>query len=284
MRVVSYNIQWGKGRDGQVDLGRVARTVAQADVIGLQEVERHWREMPDADEVARLAALLPGYHPAFCTAVDFHNPADPALRRQYGLMVLSRWPSLSVRSFPLPRATVIGQVSDPSILMECVIGHPVLPFRLYLTHLNWVSARARARQAEAIVRIIAGALAEGPPITGPGAPDSEFGADWMMIARDELPPMPAPAIVMGDFNTTPSALPLYKLLETANLKRAACGGPVAGTWRPIDWSGTTMDQIPGLKVTIDHILVRDLDVQACHVGPDIGSDHFPLIVTITQPN
>ena len=203
MRVVSYNIQWGKGRDGQVDLDRVARTVAEADVIGLQEVERHWREMPHADEVARLAALLPGHHPAYCTAVDFHNPADPALRRQYGLMVLSRWPVLSVRSFPLPRATVIGQVSDPSILMECVIGHPELPFRLYLTHLNWVSARARARQAEAIVQIVAGALAEGPPITGPGAPDSDFGADWMMIARDALPPMPAPAILMGDFNMTP---------------------------------------------------------------------------------
>jgi endonuclease/exonuclease/phosphatase (EEP) superfamily protein YafD len=45
-----------------------------------------------------------------------------------------------------------------------------------------------------------------------------------------------------------------------------------------------MDKIPSLRVTIDHILVRDLDVQACHVGPDVGSDHFPLIVTITQPN
>jgi hypothetical protein len=95
---------------------------------------------------------------------------------------------------------------------------------------------------------------------------------------------PGPVLVMGDFNTTPSALPLYKLLQTANLKRVACGGPVAGTWRPIDWRGTAMDKIPGLKVTIDHILVRDLDVQACQVGPDIGSDHFPLIVTITQPN
>jgi endonuclease/exonuclease/phosphatase (EEP) superfamily protein YafD len=89
---------------------------------------------------------------------------------------------------------------------------------------------------------------------------------------------------MGDFNTTPSALPFYRLLKATNLKRVACGGPNAGTWRPIFWSETTMDKIPSLRVTIDHILVRDLDVQACHVGPDVGSDHFPLIVTITQPN
>lgn len=94
---------------------------------------------------------------------------------------------------------------------------------------------------------------------------------------------PGPILVMGDFNTTPSALPFYKLLQTAKLKRVACGGPVAGTWRPVTWSGTIVDKIPGLKVTIDHILVRDLDVRACKVGPDVGSDHFPLIVTLTQP-
>ncbi len=106
----------------------------------------------------------------------------------------------------------------------------------------------------------------------------ELGVLAKTVAKE-----PGPVLVMGDFNTTPSAWPLYKLLQTANVKRVACGGPVAGTWRPIGWSGTPMDKIPGLKVTIDHILVRDLDVLACKVGPDIGSDHFPLIVTITQP-
>ena len=92
-----------------------------------------------------------------------------------------------------------------------------------------------------------------------------------------------PIVVMGDFNTTPSALPFYDLLHTAGLKRVACGGPVAGTWRPIDWSGTALDKVPGLKVTIDHVLVRDVDVLSCDVGPDVGSDHFPLFVTIAKP-
>jgi hypothetical protein len=106
----------------------------------------------------------------------------------------------------------------------------------------------------------------------------------LAILAETVAKEPGPVLVMGDFNTTPSALPFYRLLKAANLNRVACGGPNPGTWRPIDWSGTTMDRIPGLRVTIDHILVRDLDVQACEVGPDIGSDHFPLIVTITQPN
>ena len=40
MKIVTYNIQWGKGLDEKVDLDRIARTVADCDVIALQEVER----------------------------------------------------------------------------------------------------------------------------------------------------------------------------------------------------------------------------------------------------
>jgi endonuclease/exonuclease/phosphatase family metal-dependent hydrolase len=286
MQLVTYNIQWGKGRDGVVDLARVAQTVAQADVIALQEVERHWRDMDHADEVARLSELLPDHHPAFCTAVDFHNAARPGQRRQYGLMVLSRWPVLSVRSWPLPRATVLGQVSDPSILMECVIGHPDTPFRLYVTHLNWVSARARMRQAEAILRIVSDALAEGPPITGPGAADADFGADWMMIPREDLPPMPAPAILTGDFNMTPASpeyaalcgplSPWYGRLVEEGLFADAltrAGLPEdAGITFPVD------DPAPGER--IDHILCTpDLALRVRDGWIDDAanaSDHQPV--------
>jgi len=286
MRVVTYNIQWGKGRDGRVDLDRIARTMATADVIALQEVERRWRGMAPADQVARLAALLPDHHPAFCAAVDFHNPQEPANRQQYGLMVLSRWPILSVRSWPLPRTTVLGQISDPSILMECVIGHPLRPFRLYVTHLNWVSARCRMRQAEAILRLVAEAIDEGPLISGPGAPDDEFGADWMMIARTDLPPMPAPAILTGDFNMTPAS-PEY----------AALCGPVSPWYGRLVEAGLFADALTlaGMKedegITfpgdgtapgerIDHILTTpDLAPRLREGWIDAeadGSDHQPV--------
>ena len=42
MRFVTYNIQYGKGRDGRFDLRRIADAVREADVIALQEVERYW--------------------------------------------------------------------------------------------------------------------------------------------------------------------------------------------------------------------------------------------------
>jgi endonuclease/exonuclease/phosphatase family metal-dependent hydrolase len=41
MQFVSYNIQYGTGRDKQVDLARIADAVRGADVIALQEVERY---------------------------------------------------------------------------------------------------------------------------------------------------------------------------------------------------------------------------------------------------
>lgn len=286
MRIVTYNIQWGKGRDGSVDLERIARTVASADVIALQEVERHWRCMEHADQVDSLAALFPGHHPAYCAAVDFHNPGAPQARRQYGLMVLSRWPVLSVRSWPLPRATVLGQLSDPSILMECVIGHPERPFRLYVTHLNWISPRARLRQVEVILRIVAEAQVEGPLIHGPGAPESDFAADWMMLARDELPPMPAPAILTGDFNMTPAA-PEYtalcgpmtpwagRLIEAGLFADAlTCAGMSEAEGVTFPGDSTNPDE------RIDHILVSpDLATLVRDGWIDAeaeGSDHQPV--------
>jgi endonuclease/exonuclease/phosphatase family metal-dependent hydrolase len=286
VRVVTYNIQWGKGRDGVVDLDRIARTVAAADVIALQEVERGWRAMAHADEAARLAALLPGHHPAFAAAVDFHDPGRPDGRRQYGLMILSRWPVLSVRSWPLPRGAVRGQVSDPSILMEGVIGHPETPFRLYVTHLNWISPRIRARQAEAILRIVAEALAEGPLIAGEGAPEEDFGADWMTLPRAALPPMPAPAILTGDFNMTPASAEYTALCGplTPWAGRLIEAGLFADA---LTLAGMAEDEgvtFPGEGAEegarIDHILVTpDLAprVRAGWIDPAAdGSDHQPV--------
>ncbi len=40
MKLVTYNIRFGLGIDQRIDLGRIAGTVRDADIIGLQEVER----------------------------------------------------------------------------------------------------------------------------------------------------------------------------------------------------------------------------------------------------
>ena len=212
MLVSTYNIQWGKGRDGVVDLARIARTVAEADVIGLQEVERNWREMEHADQVQRLAELFPDRYLYFAPSVDIcGSRLGAGGRRQYGLLVISRWPVLTARSYPLPSYPVHGFLNDSSILLETVIGHPAGPFRFYVTHLNYVSERQRLLQSQLILDIVADAPLQGGPITGPGVPASEYGADWIAIQKDDVPSMPRPAIVLGDFNMMPSS-PEYALL------------------------------------------------------------------------
>ena len=61
MKFVTFNIQYGIGADGKYDLSRIAPAVASADVIALQEVERHWKRTEMADQPAQIAAALPDY-------------------------------------------------------------------------------------------------------------------------------------------------------------------------------------------------------------------------------
>ncbi len=61
MKFVTYNIQYGKGRDGRVDLARIASEVSGAEVIALQEVDRYWPHTGMTDQVALLVCNLPDY-------------------------------------------------------------------------------------------------------------------------------------------------------------------------------------------------------------------------------
>ena len=55
---VSYNIHHEVGEDGALDPGRISEVIraAGADVVALQEVDRHWSERSDfADQASELA-------------------------------------------------------------------------------------------------------------------------------------------------------------------------------------------------------------------------------------
>jgi endonuclease/exonuclease/phosphatase family metal-dependent hydrolase len=43
MKIVTCIIQFGLGKDNRHDLARVASEVKDADIIALQEVDRHWQ-------------------------------------------------------------------------------------------------------------------------------------------------------------------------------------------------------------------------------------------------
>jgi endonuclease/exonuclease/phosphatase family metal-dependent hydrolase len=207
MLVVSYNIQFGCGRDGKIDLARIARTVAAADLILLQEVERHWRPA-HGDQAEELARLLPGYRWVHGPSVDLDGSSVGAdgrvdnKRRQVGLMILSRTPILSTRLLVLDKVPVRGKIADDAILLEAVIPTNKGGLRVYGTHLSYLSQRQRQRQLEQIRAFIRSAPLRGPAIVGDGVDPQDFKADWVELEAAALPPMPSPALLMGDFNMT----------------------------------------------------------------------------------
>jgi endonuclease/exonuclease/phosphatase family metal-dependent hydrolase len=292
MLVATYNIQWGKGRDGRVDLDRIVRAIADADIIGLQEVERDWRRMDHADEVARLTELLPDRYGLFGPSVDLdHSERRPDgtivnRRRQYGLLILSRWPILSTRSFPLPKYPVHGHVNDTGILLESVIDHPRHRFRFYNTHLNYLSQRQRLLQVREVIKIIADAPLQGGPFVDPGAPAEQFGSDWLMVEKHELSPMPQTAVLLGDFNMAPDS-PEYEALTGPvgpDYGRLAEYGLFADALRLAGMADDQGITFPGKDAEeakrIDHILVTgDLAglVRRGWIDNDAdGSDHQPV--------
>ena len=209
MRLVTYNIQFGKGRDGRFDLRRIADAVRDADVIALQEVERHWLRSGMTDQPLELAALLPDHHWVYGPAMDMDaSVTDPAgrpvhRRRQFGNMLLSRTPILSTRCFPLPKLGTVAQYSLQRVALEGVIAAPGLPgaLRVYSIHLTHLADATRGPQVDAILDIHRRAPAEGGAWTGPPT-----GSSW--TTDGPAPPMPREAVLMGDFNLEPSS-PLY---------------------------------------------------------------------------
>jgi endonuclease/exonuclease/phosphatase (EEP) superfamily protein YafD len=87
-------------------------------------------------------------------------------------------------------------------------------------------------------------------------------------------PGPGPVLVMGDLNCSPWSPLCTDLIEETGLHNTRMGFGIRPTWPSI---------MPPFMIPIDHVLVtkehfRVLDV---HVGPYLGSDHYPLVVTMT---
>ncbi len=190
MKLVTYNIQYGLDRDGQYDLNRTAKAVEGGDVIALQEVERFWERSGNVDEVAVLAERFADFYWVYAPGLDMdasYRDEDNRLinrRRQFGVMLMSRLPIISSRSFPLPKYGTLTQHSIQQALLEVVIDTPAGPVRVYIAHLSHLSAETRVPQIEALLNIINQAPAEGGAWCG-GHPNPDAG--W---TEGKEPPMP----------------------------------------------------------------------------------------------
>ena len=290
MLLVSYNIQYGKGKDGRFDLARICAALDGADIIALQEVERHWPRSGMADQPAEIARLLGHRHhwvygPGFDVAADDAAPGNR--RRQFGNMLLSRWPIVSSRHHMLPKMGLTRQFSLQRSAIEAVVEPPGLPaLRVYSLHLSHVGDGDRAPQVERLLQIHRDAPLEGGAWCGRHAETA-----WTL--GQAAPPMPAAAVYMGDFNLAPDS-PLYTRLTgpwSPDFGRMSHVGGLVDAFvaaggaeqDPTNWTCDSCEP-PQPRRRIDHCFVStELAPQVRRAWIDqeaLGSDHQPLWVEV----
>ena len=205
MKLVTYNIHYGIGKDDRLDLDRIIEAVSGADIIALQEVERFWQRTGMVDQRTEIAAKLPEFHWVYGAGLDMDasmvdGQGRPShRRRQFGNMLLSRLPIISSRNHLLPKFGATNQRTMQRAALEGVIEMPALgPLRIYSTHLCHLSSGMRLPQVDCLLKVHREAPGEGGAWSG-GDPDPDSG--W---TEGTMPPMPKDAILMGDFNFEPT--------------------------------------------------------------------------------
>lgn len=257
MRLASFNILHGRSlSDGEVDVGRLRDAVKtlDADVLGLQEVDRDQPRSHLADLTAEAAEAMGGagrFAPAILgTPGEKWRPArdGDAPGRAYGIGLVTRlpvrrWltvrlPSAPVRApviIPGPSRKVLWLRDEPRMLVAAVLDTDDGPLTVANTHLSFVPGwnGAQLRRAARAVR-----------------------------------GLPAPRVLMGDLNL-PGALPRW----------------LTG-WTPLVTTPTYPTADP--QVQLDHILLHGgalPPVVAAGAREMPLSDHRALIVDLgTTPN
>jgi endonuclease/exonuclease/phosphatase (EEP) superfamily protein YafD len=93
-----------------------------------------------------------------------------------------------------------------------------------------------------------------------------FAADWAAEQEGAF-------LVVGDLNASPWSWPFRRLVAEGSLRNSQIGFGLQASF--------PADALFLLRVPIDHLLHSDeLGIRDRHLGPTLGSDHFPLIVDL----
>lgn len=207
-RIITWNIQCGRGVDGRIDLMRIAdviKDMADADVICLQEVSRFNPGLDGgkgADQVADLAAYFPEHQPIFGAALD--RAIDGARHRaQFGNLFLSRLPIIQAFCHLLPQPAPPNRcVHMPRQALEVVVDAKDGPLRITTTHLEYHCVDQRLAQATRLREIHSDVLK-----------NQDYGLTAPATGPYAATPRPARSIICGDFNSVPDDA-VYQSLTT----------------------------------------------------------------------
>ena len=205
LTIVSWNIQYGKGVDGRIDLHRIADVVEQdglPDVLCLQEVSRNDPETANgSDQLSELQKLFPNYE-IFYGASQNRSGGKDGGRRQFGNLILTRRSPLQVLHHLLPSP------SDPKARFmsrqttEIVLSTDSGALRLMNTHLEFFSEKQQLAQVQRIRELHEEACAQTRE-AGLDFPNTPFAS----IQRSEN------MVICGDFNFVLES-PSYRLITS----------------------------------------------------------------------
>ena len=194
MNLITWNIQSCRGCDGRVDPQRiveVCRGMADFDVLCLQEVARNFPELPGSsgeDQFGLLAGLLPGYTALEGIATDVFDARGG--RRQFGNMVLARYPVIQVFAHLLPWPADAAVPSMQRVALEAVLAAPFGPLRVTTTHLEYYSEIQRRQQVNRLRELQAEAAEHSKDRNHSNKEGGPF----------QTMPRPASAVLTADFN------------------------------------------------------------------------------------
>ncbi|EDT00059.1 Endonuclease/exonuclease/phosphatase [Burkholderia ambifaria IOP40-10] len=283
MRLIDWNVQWGRDADGVVDLARTiaaARRLGDFDVLCLQEVTRGFGVLPGQpgpDQFTELAALLPGYMIFEAIGADL-PPLEPgASRRQFGNAIATRLPAGRVLRQLLPWPADAGGPSMPRVALDVELTTPSGGLRIVTTHLEYYSARQRLAQVDALRARHREACAHADQPAPAENATGPFTATGQ--ARD--------SIICGDFNSAFGSDAYQRLLEPiadapsfVDAWVARHPGhtppPTAGVYDTVQWSEGPL--------ACDFVFVTDTllpRVTRCEIDGDVrASDHQPVVLEL----
>ena len=213
VRALVYNIHAGRDASGEINLERVAQVIMRmrADVVLLQEVDRHTERSGGVDQLARLADLT-SMHSAFGRTLDYQGG-------HYGIAILSRWPIArdTLLSLPVqPRQQRAGGSYEPRGLLHVTITTAQGALHVLNTHLDPSADDGYRRQEIAHVLLIANRL----------------------LTADSA------VLLGGDFNATPESAVIGMVLRSPFRDAwQSCAGPRPGFTFPADEPSKRIDYL-----------------------------------------
>ncbi|MDN4057995.1 endonuclease/exonuclease/phosphatase family protein [Massilia sp. YIM B02769] len=197
MRVVSWNIHWGCGRDGRIRIHAIIDVLRKLnpDVICLQEVAANHPELEGsatANQFKQLAGAFGGYHAIDYAPSEIYRNNVPRL---FGNLILSKYRITQAHRHSLPWPFDPVSPGMPRGAIEVVLDTPRGKLRVVTTHLEYYSRLQRAAQVGRLRELHAQACARSRAFQ----PNPEMDAPF------QLGELPAAAIYCGDFNLQPGS-------------------------------------------------------------------------------